>query len=64
MRLHPVEVAKELKTFFFFKSFAEDLLLQVSTMMVTKSYKKGEFILRQGQPNQSLFFLRTGSVEI
>jgi CRP-like cAMP-binding protein len=64
MRLHPVDVAREIKTFSFFKSFAEDLLLQVSTMMITKSFKKGEFILRQGQTNQSLFFLRSGKVEI
>jgi CRP-like cAMP-binding protein len=64
MRLHPADVAREIKTFAFFKSFAEDLLLQVSTMMTGKSFKKGEFILRQGQPNQSLFFLRKGKVEI
>lgn len=64
MRLHPAEVAKEIKTFAFFNSFSEDLLLQVSTMMTGRSFKKGDFILRQGQPNQALYFLRTGKVEI
>lgn len=64
MRLHPAEVAREIKSFAFFSSFSEDLLLQVSTMMTGQSFKKGEFILRQGQPNQSLYFLRSGKVEI
>jgi len=64
MRLHPAEVAREIQTYAFFRSFGEDMLLQVSTMMVGKSFKKGEFILRQGQPNQSLYFLRSGTVEI
>jgi len=64
MRLHPAEVAREIKQFAFFKSFSEDLLLQVSTMMMNTSFKKGEFILRQGQANQSLYFLRQGKVEI
>ena len=64
MRLHPAEVAREIKTFAFFKAFSEDLLLQVSTMMTGRSFKKGEFILRQGQANQSLYFLRSGKVEI
>lgn len=64
MRLHPADVAKEIKTYYFFESFSEDLLLQVSTMMTNVSFKKGTFILRQGQPNQSLFFLRSGKVEI
>jgi len=64
MRLHPADVAREIKTFDFFKSFSEDLLLQVSTMMVNRVFNKGDFILRQGQPNQSLYFLRSGKVEI
>lgn len=64
MRLHPADVARELKSFKFFKAFSEDLLLQVSTMMSMPTFKKGEFILRQGQRNQSLFFLRRGKVEI
>lgn len=64
MRLHPADVARELKSYKFFKSFSEDLLLQVSTMMSAPIYKKGEFLLRQGQMNQSLFFLRKGKVEI
>lgn len=64
MRLHPAEVANEIKAYHFFKTFSEDLLLQVSTMMVNTAFNKGDFILRQGQPNQSLFFLRSGKVEI
>lgn len=38
--------------------------MQVSTMLTNQSFNKGDFILRQGQPNQSLFFLRSGRVEI
>jgi CRP-like cAMP-binding protein len=64
MRLHPADVAQEIKAYEFFKSFSEDLLLQVSTMMMNRSFKKGEFILRQGQSNRSLFFLRSGKIEI
>ena len=64
MRLHPADVANEIKNYHFFKTFSEDLLLQVSTMMVNVAFKKGDFILRQGQPNQSLYFLRSGKVEI
>jgi CRP-like cAMP-binding protein len=64
MRLHPADVAQEIKQFGFFKAFSEDLLLQVSTMMKDLSFKKGEFLIRQGQANQSLYFIRSGSVEI
>lgn len=38
--------------------------MQVSTMLVGQSFKKGEFILRQGQANHSLYFLRSGNVEV
>lgn len=64
MKIHPSEVAKELKGFLFFKSFSEDLLLQVSTMTELRSYKAGDFILREGDHNQSLYFLRSGKIEV
>jgi CRP-like cAMP-binding protein len=64
MKLHPVDVAKELRQFSFFKSFSDDLLLQVSTMTDVASFKRGENILKEGDFNKSLFFLRSGVAEI
>lgn len=64
MKLHPAEIAKEIKAFSFFKSFAEDLLLQTSVMVHTESFPVGALILQEGQKNSSLFFLRSGKVEI
>jgi CRP-like cAMP-binding protein len=64
MKMHPAEVAKELKGFLFFKSFSEDLLSQVSTLTETCSFKKGSVILKQGASNESLYFLRSGEVEV
>lgn len=64
MKLHPVDVAKEFRQFNFFKSFADDLLLQISTMTEQISFKKGDLILQEGQSNKSLYFLRKGIAEI
>ncbi len=62
--MHPAEVAKELKGFSFFKSFSEDLLLQISTMTELRSYKNDDTILQEGAVNQHLFFLRSGKVKV
>lgn len=64
MKLHPAEIAKEIKAFSFFKSFSEDLLLQTSAMVHTESFSQGNFILQEGKKNSSLFFLRSGKVEV
>lgn len=64
MKLHPADVAKELKGFLFFKSFSEDLLLQLAAMIENRTYKKGEIILREGENNKSLYFLRSGKIEV
>ncbi|WP_413943415.1 cyclic nucleotide-binding domain-containing protein [Bdellovibrio sp. HCB-162] len=64
MKLHPVEIAKEIKAFSFFKSFSEDLLLQASAMIHTESFPTDSFILQEGKKNSSLFFLRSGKVEV
>ncbi|MDG0815379.1 cyclic nucleotide-binding domain-containing protein [Bdellovibrio svalbardensis] len=64
MRLHPAEIAKEIKGYSFFKSFSEDLLLQVSAMVHTVTFKAGDFALTEGQKNDSLFFLRKGKFEV
>ena len=64
MKLHPAEIAKELKTFHFFRSFPDDLLLQVSTMVDTGSFSKGQTILSEGQENHNLYFLRNGHAEV
>lgn len=64
MKLHPADVAKELKGFSFFHSFQEDLLLQVSTMVKQQSFKKNDLILTEGSSNKQLFFLRSGKLEV
>ncbi|MNJ99911.1 DNA-binding transcriptional activator YeiL [compost metagenome] len=64
MKMHPADIAKELKAYSFFKSFHDDLLLQVSTMVHPQSFQQGEYILQEGQKNRSLFFLRTGRAEV
>ncbi|WP_374034070.1 cyclic nucleotide-binding domain-containing protein [Bdellovibrio bacteriovorus] len=64
MKLHPAEIAKEIRAFSFFKSFADDLLLQTSAMVHCESFAAGSFILQEGKQNSSLFFLRSGKVEI
>lgn len=64
MKLHPVDVAKEFKKFSFFRSFNDDLLLQICAMTETETFPKGSFILTEGQKNSSLFFLRKGVAEI
>ncbi len=64
MKFHPVDIAKELKTYNFFKSFRDDLLLQISTMTEFKTFKKGELVLKENQHNTKLYFIRNGIAEI
>lgn len=64
MKLHPADIAKELKTFQFFKSFPDDLLLQVATMTEGCSFKKGDTLLKEGAENKKLYFLRKGFLEV
>lgn len=62
--MHPAEIAKEIKLYSFFKSFSEDLLLQVSAMIHAETFPVGTVVLKEGQTNQSLFFLRSGKLDI
>lgn len=64
MKLHPADIARELKTFQFFRAFPEDLLLQVSTLVETASFSKGDAILSEGETNTKLFFMRNGYFEV
>jgi cAMP-binding proteins - catabolite gene activator and regulatory subunit of cAMP-dependent protein kinases len=64
MKMHPADTAKELRTFAFFKSFSEDLLLQIATMVRLETFPANEVILKEGQTNHSLFFLKSGKVEV
>ncbi|MBL7545747.1 MAG: cyclic nucleotide-binding domain-containing protein [Bdellovibrionaceae bacterium] len=64
MSLHPVEIAKELRNFAFFKTFSDEMLLQISTMTVEKNFKASGYILREGELNTKLYFLRSGVAEI
>lgn len=64
MNLHPADIAKEIKNYSFFKSFSSDLLLQASTMFSLKKFPAGSVILKEGQKNSQLYFLRSGKVDI
>lgn len=64
MAIHPAEIAKELRSFSFFKTFTDEMLLQISTMTVEKKIASANFILREGELNTKLYFLRTGVAEI
>jgi CRP-like cAMP-binding protein len=64
MGLHPVEIAKELRNFAFFKTFNDEMLLQISTMTVEKEFRASDYILREGELNTKLYFLRSGIAEI
>ncbi len=64
MGLHPVEIAKELRNFAFFKTFSDEMLLQISTMTVEKNFNTKDYILREGELNTKLYFLRAGVAEI
>ena len=64
MGLHPVEIAKELRNFAFFKTFSDEMLLQISTMTVEKNFNAKDYILREGELNTKLYFLRAGVAEI
>lgn len=64
MRLHPAEIAKEIKSYTFFRSFRDDLILQASAMITVQSVNAGEFVLQEGSKNSSLFFLKSGKAEV
>lgn len=64
MKLHPVDIAKELKAFQFFRTFPDELLLQVATMVSVQAFKKGDVILTENQMNKNLYFLRGGYAEV
>lgn len=64
MKMHPAEIAKELKSYSFFRSFQDDLLLQISTLVHEQDFAADEFILQEGQTNSSLYFLRAGQADV
>ncbi len=61
---HPAEVATEIKSFPFFKNFDEGLLLQVATMMKEIVCPAGSSILVANKPNNRLYFLKKGVLEV
>lgn len=64
MKMHPSQIAQEIKEYPFFKIFKADILLQLSTMVEAKSYAAGDCILIEGQNNNHISFLRSGIVEV
>lgn len=61
---HPAEIANELKDYYFFNIFKERFLLQVCTMVEVISYEPGDCILVEGQHNQKLYFIRSGTAQV
>lgn len=64
MKRHPADVSKDFKQYPFFKSFTDNLVIQIATMAEVKNFKSGEMILVEGQKNDVLYFLNQGSVDI
>ncbi len=64
MNLHPAEIADEIKAYPFFASFDKSLLLQISTMVRVKDFPAGAVMLQPQQQNDTLYFIRSGVVEI
>lgn len=62
--MHPAEIAKELKNYNFFRSFRDELLLQICTMCELVSFKKGDCVLKENEQNTRLYFIRQGIAEV
>ncbi|HRO66030.1 MAG TPA: hypothetical protein PL182_00545, partial [Pseudobdellovibrionaceae bacterium] len=60
MKLHPVDIAKELKAYSFFQAFPDDLLIQIATIVETAQFPKDAVVLKEGDANSSLSFIRKG----
>ena len=64
MKLHPAQVATELKQYKVFNNFKDEILFQICTMIHEVTFKKGDVILKEGEKNSKLFILRKGVAEI
>jgi CRP-like cAMP-binding protein/CheY-like chemotaxis protein len=62
--MHPAQVASELRSYSFFKDFPEETILVLSTMTRPVEFQKDDYLLRQGEENDSLLFIRNGVVAI
>lgn len=60
----PDSFITELKQFSFFSGFEDSLLRAVCTMMTEVSFVAGRNVLSTGGANDSLYFLRSGSVDV
>lgn len=64
MAMHPANIAKELKSYTFFRNFPDEMMLQLSTLVKEASFRKGEEVLKEGQLNKNLYFIRSGHAEV
>jgi CRP-like cAMP-binding protein len=64
MALHPAEISKEISKYRFFAGFEQSLLLQLCTMIREIDIPANSKILSEGQINSSLYFLRSGEVDV
>lgn len=60
----PDEIKKEIVAFSFFKDFPSHSLDALAKMFKVQNFEPGEFILKQGQPNETLYFLRYGQLDV
>jgi CRP-like cAMP-binding protein len=58
------EIFKDFQSYSFFGGFSEELLLQVCRLTRLKSFRQGDHILKEGLPNDLLYFLRSGEVNV
>lgn len=62
--MHPADVAREIREIMFFKTFNERVLLQLATMIQIVDFEPGELVLKEGELNTKLFFIRSGSADV
>lgn len=60
----PDDIKKEILAFPFFKDFPNSSVEALAKMFKVQNFDTGEFILKQGQPNETLYFLRYGQLDV
>ncbi len=60
----PDDIKKEILGFPFFKDFPNSSVDALAKMFKVQNFDAGEFILKQGQANETLYFLRYGQLDV
>lgn len=64
MKLHPAEIAKDFRSYSFFANFGEELILQMAQIAEVQNFSPGQYVLKKGGYNETLYFLKRGRVQI